>query len=61
MKIRNEEIGKIEERRNQGQYRIILLAILVYLVAAVFTKAITREEIVQLPKGEKLADKLHLK
>ena len=27
----------------------------------VFTKAITREEIVQLPKGEKLADKLHLK
>ena len=40
---------------------VILLAILVYLVAAVFTKAITREEIVQLPKGEKLADKLHLK
>ena len=36
---------------------VILLAILVYLVAAVFTKAITREEIVQLPKGEKLADK----
>ena len=40
---------------------VILLAILVYLVAAVFTKAITREEIMQLPKGEKLADKLHLK
>ena len=40
---------------------VILLAILVYLVAAVFTKAITREEIVQLPKGKKLADKLHLK
>ena len=26
VKIRNEEIGKIEERRNQGQYRIILSA-----------------------------------
>ena len=26
VKIRNEKIGKIEERRNQGQYRIILSA-----------------------------------
>jgi FtsZ-interacting cell division protein ZipA len=26
VEIRNEEIGKIEERRNQGQYRIILSA-----------------------------------
>ncbi|MGN0478061.1 MAG: oligosaccharide flippase family protein [Hominenteromicrobium sp.] len=39
----------------------ILLAIVVYVVAAVFTKAITREEIVHLPKGERIADILRLK
>ena len=39
----------------------ILLAIVVYVIAAVFTKAITRDEIVQLPKGEKIAALLRLK
>ncbi len=40
---------------------VILLAIFVYVLAAVFTKAITREEILHMPKGEKIAAVLHLK
>lgn len=39
----------------------IVAAVVVYVVAAVLTKAITREEIVHLPKGEKIAALLHLK
>lgn len=39
----------------------IVLAVIVYVIAAVFTKAITRDEIVHLPKGEKIAALLHLK
>ena len=39
----------------------IVAAVVVYVVAAVLTKAITREEIVHLPKGEKIAALLRLK
>ena len=39
----------------------ILLAVVVYAVAAVVTKVVTREEIVHLPKGEKIAKLLRLK
>lgn len=39
----------------------ILAAVVVYLVAAVLTKVITRDDVVHLPKGQKIAAILHLK
>ncbi len=39
----------------------ILVAIGIYVLAAIFTKAITRDEIVHMPKGERIAAFLHLK
>lgn len=39
----------------------IAAAVLVYVLAAVFTKAITRDEIIHMPKGERIASLLHLK
>ena len=39
----------------------IMAAVAVYAVAAVLTKVVTREEVVHLPKGEKIANLLRLK
>jgi stage V sporulation protein B len=39
----------------------ILVGVVVYLVCAVTLKAITREDCLLLPKGEKIAKLLHLK
>lgn len=39
----------------------IFAAIAVYVLAAVFTKAITRDEIIHMPKGERIAALLRLK
>ena len=39
----------------------IFAAIAVYVLAAVFTKATTRDEIIHMPKGERIAALLRLK
>ena len=39
----------------------IIAAVAVYAVAAVLTKVVTREEVVHLPKGERIANLLRLK
>ncbi len=39
----------------------VLVAVVVYAIAAVLTKVVTREEVVHLPKGQKIADILHIK
>lgn len=39
----------------------IFIAVIVYAILVFATKAITREDVLMLPKGEKLADKLRLK
>ena len=39
----------------------IAAAVFVYVLAAVFTKAITRDEVVHMPKGERIAALLRLK
>jgi len=38
----------------------ILVGVIVYFVCVVLTKAITREDCLLLPKGEKIANLLHL-
>lgn len=39
----------------------IALAVVVYLVLVIFLRAITRSDLLLLPHGEKIADKLHIK